>query len=290
MIPVPLSSYRRAIRLDEPFIAPEPHGWELALERLVDALGNCSLPSTDARLHVLHGRLATLEAHTLSPAQSTWADRVAAGVAATRGPAVAVDELATLESTNTRYPAAARTSLWVGDITRLAAGAIVNAANRYLLGCRQPHHACIDNAIHTRAGPRLRDDCDAIMKLQGSDERPGMAKITRAYALPSDFVLHTVGPQLRPGATPTRDERRQLASCYTACLDAAAAVDTVRTVAFCAISTGVFAYPKPDAARVALGAVAEWLALKPRRFDRVVFNLYSQGDADVYRAALRDWS
>lgn len=85
-------------------------------------------------------------------------------------------------------------TLWRGDITTLAVDAIVNAANSALLGCFQPLHPCVDNAIHSAAGPRLRDDCHTVITLQGTPEPTGTAKITRGHHLPAAFVLHTVGP------------------------------------------------------------------------------------------------
>ena len=84
--------------------------------------------------------------------------------------------------------------LWQGDITRLECGAIVNAANSGMTGCYVPCHACIDNCIHTFAGIQLRLDCAEIMERQGHEEPTGQAKITKAYNLPCDYVLHTVGP------------------------------------------------------------------------------------------------
>ena len=95
---------------------------------------------------------------------------------------------------NSPYKAAGQCALWRGDITSLQCDAIVNAANKGLLGCFQPFHRCIDNAIHSAAGPKLREDCSTIIKQQGCLEGTGWAKITRAYNLPSKFILHTVGP------------------------------------------------------------------------------------------------
>ena len=83
--------------------------------------------------------------------------------------------------------------LWQGDITTLRVDAIVNAANAEMLGCFQPNHPCIDNAIHCQAGPRLRAACRVLMQQQGHLERTGVAKITPGYQLPSEYVLHTVG-------------------------------------------------------------------------------------------------
>ena len=84
--------------------------------------------------------------------------------------------------------------LWQGDITRLRCGAIVNAANSGMTGCYVPCHACIDNCIHTYAGVQLRLDCARLMEAQGREEPTGRARLTRAYNLPCDYVLHTVGP------------------------------------------------------------------------------------------------
>lgn len=173
---------------------------------------------------------------------------------------------------------------------QVAVDAIVNAANDQLLGCRLPNHACIDNAIHSAAGPHLREACAAVVARHGLPEPVGRAKLTPAYALPAQFVLHTVGPQLRPGTSPTPTERRQLYDCYAACLDTAAAQPAIRSLAFCGISTGVFAFPKPAAARIALHAIADGLARHPDRFDRLVIDAFTEADAHHYRHALTTWS
>jgi O-acetyl-ADP-ribose deacetylase (regulator of RNase III) len=171
--------------------------------------------------------------------------------------------------------------IWRGDVTQLAADAIVNAANADLLGCFRPEHACIDNAIHSGAGPRLREDCRRIIEVQGHKEPTGTSKATRAYFLPSRFVLHTVGPIVR-NASPTAVHRASLASCYESCLDVAAAI-SARSIAFCGISTGVFGYPKVDAARVAMGTVRQWLETRPDRLDAVIFNVFGESDHRAYR-------
>ncbi|HEY3189044.1 MAG TPA: macro domain-containing protein, partial [Solirubrobacteraceae bacterium] len=171
----------------------------------------------------------------------------------------------------TGYPAAGATVLWRGDITRLGVDAIVNAANAQMLGCFVPFHACIDNAIHSAAGPRLREDCARVMDAQGHDEPTAVCKVTRAYNLPSRYVLHTVGPIVRGPLA--HEHESQLADAYPACLEAAAEVGA-RSIAFCAISTGVFGYPKEPAARTALAAVAAWLDVHPSALDAVVFNVF----------------
>jgi O-acetyl-ADP-ribose deacetylase (regulator of RNase III)/NAD-dependent SIR2 family protein deacetylase len=176
-----------------------------------------------------------------------------------------------------------RLKVWRGDITTLGLDAIVNAANSGLLGCFRPSHPCIDNAIHTAAGPRLREDCRRIIEYQGHAEPTGRAKITRGYYLPSRFVLHTVGPIVSQ-AEVTLAHRESLASCYEACLDLAAAAG-VKSLAFCAISTGLFGYPKAEAAAVAMDTVRQWVQRHPTAVDLVVFNVFTAADEEAYRQA-----
>ena len=140
-------------------------------------------------------------------------------------------------------PVEPRIYLWQGDITTLRCGAIVNAANSQMLGCFVPGHGCIDNAIHTFAGVQLRLYCAEMMKRQGHEEETGRAKITPAFNLPCAHVLHTVGPIVRGRVT--REDRKQLAGCYRACLELAEAYG-VQSVAFCCISTGAVSYTHLD--------------------------------------------
>ncbi len=195
---------------------------------------------------------------------------------------VAPGEVAAGAGPSTTIDSAAM-KVWRGDITRLAVDAIVNAANAELLGCFRPGHACIDNAIHSAAGPRLRNDCARIIEIQGHPEETGDAKITRAYHLPARFVLHTVGPIVAGGRVQSQDERA-LASSYRSCLNLAHQTPSLRTVAFCAISTGVFGYPKDRAADVAVRTVSAWLRGRPGAPDLVVFNVFSDADERAYRA------
>ncbi|MBR3160467.1 MAG: protein-ADP-ribose hydrolase [Atopobiaceae bacterium] len=175
-----------------------------------------------------------------------------------------------------------RLRLWRGDITTFAADAIVNAANSQMLGCWTPGHRCIDNAIHTFAGVQLRIECARIMGEQGYEEPTGQAKVTGAYNLPSKRIIHTVGPIAN--GRPTVRHRVQLASCYRACLDAAAAED-LSSVAFCCISTGVFGFPQREAAEIAVRTVREWLDEHGSSM-AVVFNVFGETDERLYRALL----
>lgn len=171
--------------------------------------------------------------------------------------------------------------LWRGDITRLRADAIVNAANGAMLGCFVPCHGCIDNAIHSAAGVQLRLECAEIMRAQGRDEPPGGAKITRGWNLPARFVIHTVGPVAR--GNPTARDRELLALCYRSCLTLAAERG-LKSIAFCCISTGEFGYPNEEAARVAVTEVKKFRPADAGM--RVVFNVFKQIDFDIYKELL----
>ncbi len=168
--------------------------------------------------------------------------------------------------------------LWQGDITTLRCGAIVNAANSGMTGCYVPCHGCIDNAIHTYAGVRLRLECARQMARQGHEEEAGGAKITPAYNLPCEYVLHTVGP-IVSGRVTNADEKR-LVSCYRSCL-ALAAQNNISSVAFCCISTGEFHFPNRRAAELAVETVR-----RCRGDMEVVFNVFKDADYDIYRELL----
>lgn len=179
-----------------------------------------------------------------------------------------------------------RLSLWRGDLTRLRAGAIVNAANSAMLGCFVPGHACIDNAIHAAAGPRLRAECASHIAQQGHAEPTGTAAVTEGYELPARKVIHTVGPIVR-GSVTDMDEELLHAS-YASILDAAERDPLIDSIGLCSVSTGVFGYPKPEAATVALAAIARWYAAHPGSRLRVVISLFADEDELVYRAALKE--
>ena len=138
-----------------------------------------------------------------------------------------------------------RLALFRGDITRLAVDAIVNAANTTLLG-----GGGVDGAIHRAAGPELLAECRTL-----GGCRPGEAKITRGYLLPARFVIHTVGPVWSGGH---RGEPETLANCYRNSLRVAVE-NGVRTIAFPAISCGVYRYPITDAATIAVETTREFL-------------------------------
>ncbi|SFH35217.1 O-acetyl-ADP-ribose deacetylase (regulator of RNase III), contains Macro domain [Palleronia marisminoris] len=157
----------------------------------------------------------------------------------------------------------------VADITTLEVDAIVNAANRSLLG-----GGGVDGAIHRAAGPQLLEEC---RRLGGCET--GDAKATGGHALRADHVIHTVGPVWHGG---DRDEPEALASCYRRSLEVARELGC-RSIAFPAISTGVYGYPSGEAARVAV----ETVATHGSGID-VIFCCFSEGSAEHHRAALRE--
>src|SRR3984885_10033422 len=168
----------------------------------------------------------------------------------------------------------ARLEICVADITTLAVDAVVNAANRSLLG-----GGGVDGAIHRAAGPGLLAECRTL-----GGCATGAAKITRGYRLPAKHVIHAVGPVWNGGG---EGEEELLASCYRTALDLAAA-HRLTSIAFPAISTGVYGFPPDLAARIAVGTVAAELAASPRGIARVVFCCFAPIAADHHSAAFAD--
>lgn len=171
--------------------------------------------------------------------------------------------------------------LWQGDVTRLKCDAIVNAANSALLGCFCPCHGCIDNAIHTFSGVQLRLECAEIMRKQGEGEPVGRAKLTAAYNLPCEYVIHTVGPYVCGRLT--EEHCALLKSCYAECLKTAAK-NGITSVAFCCISTGEFHFPNERAAEIAVRTTREFL--RGNGNVEVIFNVFKDRDRELYERLL----
>jgi O-acetyl-ADP-ribose deacetylase (regulator of RNase III) len=168
----------------------------------------------------------------------------------------------------------ARLDVIVGDITALDTHAIVNAANRSLLG-----GGGVDGAIHRAAGPDLLAECRTL----GGCET-GEAKITAGYRLKARHVIHTVGPVWGHEGG---NEDELLAACYRHSL-ALAAEHALVSIAFPAISTGVYAFPADRAARIAVGTVVSELSLTPRGIQRVVFCCFGDASAQHHLDAFTE--
>ncbi len=165
-----------------------------------------------------------------------------------------------------------RIAIVEGDITKLEVDAIVNAANERLLG-----GGGVDGAIHRAAGPELVDECRALGGCP-----TGEARITKGYRLPARHVIHTVGPVWHGGG---RGEDGLLAGCYRNSLELAAA-HGLKTIAFPAISTGVYRFPPDRAARIAVKTAAGFLAAN-EGLEKVVFCCFGRASVEAHEAALK---
>ncbi len=182
-----------------------------------------------------------------------------------------------------------RLYIWQGDITRLSVEAIVNAANSSMLGCFQPLHSCIDNCIHTYAGIQMRAECHRQMNnlriKYGRDyEQPtAVPMLTPGYNLPARNVIHVVGPIVNYGLSPELE--KELSDCYKNTLNMCAE-NSLKSVAFCCISTGVFHFPNQRAAEIAVNTVTDWMNEHEDQMERVIFNVFKDEDKEYYEQLL----
>jgi len=176
---------------------------------------------------------------------------------------------------------ASKVALWQGDITKLRIDCIVAAANEALAGCFARGH-CIDAAIHLAAGPGLIAECKRLY----NGCPTGEAKLTGGHRLPCKYIIHTTGPRVNEEQD-LEEDPEMLAQCYTRTLDLAKQQGgTIRSLAFCCISTGIFGFRKEPAAHIALKTVRDWLVKSDENFkamDRVVFDIWTDEDLAIYQ-------
>lgn len=240
---------------------------------------------TEGKQHLLRSLMNVRMPKPASAAVLAVQDKYLRGRVLEKG-IVNIPEMPTVrDSLGSTHPFADNISIWQGDITRIAADAIVNAANSQMLGCFIPMHTCIDNCIHTYAGVQLREDCARRMnslRLKFGDdyEQPTAVPIlTDAYNLPAKNVIHIVGPIVQYELTPELE--KDLSDCYRNTLDMCKE-NGLGSVAFCCISTGVFHFPNKRAAEIAVQTVTDWMADNQGFIERVVFNVFKNEDKRYY--------
>ena len=178
--------------------------------------------------------------------------------------------------------------LWKGDITKLQIDAIVNAGNSDGLGCFVPTHVCIDNQIHSEAGAGLRLECFEYMKKHNYTLLDGEAMITNSYNLPCKKIIQTVGPCLEQGYQPSDKQIFDLGQCYTNSLKLLLE-NKLYSIAFPAISTGLYGFPKDLAAQITLKRIDEFISdlnKQDKEKIKVVINVYDDSNLKVYENVL----
>ena len=178
-------------------------------------------------------------------------------------------------------------TIFLGDITSLRADAIVNAGNSRMLGSFEPCDSSIDNVIMSAGGLQIRQELNFLMSKQNHRPEPnGKAKLTKGYNLPSNYIIHTVGPLILDKVS--YHDKIDLANCYKSCLDMAVE-NGFKSIAFCCISTGQFRFPRELASKIAVSTVYEWL--KEHNYPiKVVFCVYSDFDRKLYEEKFEELS
>ncbi len=172
-------------------------------------------------------------------------------------------------------------SIWRGDITTLKCDVVVNACNKYLLGCFNPAHRCIDNTIHSFSGIELREECNNIMK--GRTLPNGKVVLTNAYNLPSKYIIQTVGPEVN--GIPTEQDKEDLKNCYYNSLELAKEKG-LKSIAFPCIATGLYGFPQDEAIEIAIKTITNYIEENIGIFKHIIFNVFKDEDLIIYKKNL----
>lgn len=172
-------------------------------------------------------------------------------------------------------------ALWKGDITTIYADVLVNSTTKDMLGCMEGIKGTLDNAIFTRSGMRLRLKCRDIM--QGEELNNTEIIVTRAYNLPSDFIIHVVVPCVEEKIS--EENKIELKMCYLNVLECVRN-NMARTVVLPCLGTGTNGFSKEEAAKIAVDAVNEFLAKYENEIDKVIFNVFDEESYDIYAKLL----
>lgn len=258
---------------------------EYAPASQVHRITNTSGSEEDTSRAALRNLLTVRPPAPIPPEIKTALDSLLEDEAAQRG-SVNANDLPVLANTHGVHSRIGKqVALWEGDLTILEADAVVNAANDQMLGCFVPGHRCIDNVLGAAAGPDLRAECaDYMARRQGRPEPTGSAVLTGGYHLPARHVIHTVGPII-PDRNPSDEDEVTLASCYRGILDLTRD-SGLDSVGLCSVSTGVFGYPKDQAADVVLDTIDDWLRDNPEEALRIVISAFTEVDVAAYTDAL----
>ena len=178
-------------------------------------------------------------------------------------------------------------AIFYGDIRSLKTDAIVNAGNPSMLGTYDPTDTSTKSVIMQAGGLQIRQELSLLKNRTGRDEERGEAKITKAYNLPCKYIIHTVGPEIKKGKEVSYNDKVMLANCYKSCLNLAKDKG-LGSVAFCAVSTGVYNFPKQLASKIAVATVKDWF--KENKSDiKVVFCVYDLETKKYYEENFRDY-
>ena len=171
-------------------------------------------------------------------------------------------------------------TIYQGDITTLNADSIVNAGNKEFLGCFVPCHSCIDNVILSCGGFEIRNELRALKSQKDYAQQP--VKVTKGYNLPCKFIFHVAGPQVFGKLT--EQNKQDLAYCYTNALDTAKQLN-LDSIAFCCISTGLYAFPNDQACKIAVDTTRVWQQANKYNI-KIIFDVFKDQDRGLYEQRL----